>query len=61
MDKGAILAAAKNSELECLKYAVEHGCPIDMIKCIKNAKGETMKYLESLKEGEYNAYYPKKR
>ncbi len=50
-DKTATLAAARKGNLDCLTYAVRHGCPIDIERCVKSTrKDEIKKYLESLKE-----------
>ena len=40
--------AACNGQLECLKYAHENGCPINVIECLNCANGECKEYLESL-------------
>jgi len=33
--------------LECLKYARENGCPINISECLQYAKGRCKEYLDS--------------
>jgi len=33
-----------------LKYVHKNGCPIDIGSCLREAKGECKKYLESLEK-----------
>lgn len=40
--------AAENDHLDCLKYAHEHGCPIDVQVCISVCKSsECLEYLNN--------------
>ena len=51
-EHGPCLHAIKNGYLECLKYACENGCPIDIDNCIAKATlnhyPHTVNYLKSI-------------